>query len=310
MLAKCVAPGDNAAMTAARNGTRRPWAAYAAVGLTVMACVAAVCFRGALRGRYYAWQIARPHELAARAAALNALCRLGPEAAWGLGALLRAADAETRQLGVLALPQSQLPDASQRLAQMLRDADPDVRRLAAVGLARRHDDSVVPTLTWLYRTGSHEDAEAACVALEYLRSEAAVEALFELAAEPAEACRRAALVDALGGIGTPACVPALVRLVDDEALCDAPRRPEVDAARVLRAAGLAVEAGRINEAAAIAAAASAPTTRSATLPIGARAAEALHAITGLAVSRGAAGASRAQAVARWQAWAEEHGVAP
>lgn len=310
MLANGVVPGENAPMTEPQQRRRRPWAAYAAVCLTALACAAAVCFRGALRGRYYAWQIAQSHELAARAAALNALCRLGPDAAWGLDVLLRAPDAEVRQLGVLALPQSQLPDAAPRLAQMLRDEDPDVRRLAAVGLARRHDDSVVPTLTWLYRTGSLADAQAACVALEFLRSDAATEALLELAAEPAEACRRAALVDALHGIGTSACVPALLRLIDDETQCDAPPRPEVDAARVLQAAGLAGEAAPNSDAAAIAAAAGAPATRAAPVAVGERAAEALNAITGLAVSRGTAGDGRAQAVARWQAWAEQKGITP
>ena len=67
-------------------------------------------------------------------------------------------------------------------------------------------------------------ASAACVALERLGSTEAIAALGELAQEPADVLRRAALVDALGVLGEPACVPPLIALLADHRPCDVPAR--------------------------------------------------------------------------------------
>jgi hypothetical protein len=275
------------------------WIAWTAIAVTLLACIAALWYRAPLRGRYWAGQLARSDSPQRRAALLAALCNLGSDARWGVQVLLDEPDAATRQLGVIALQHIDAPWARARLVALLDSADEsELQRLAALGLARHGDDQVIPTLLWLYRTGESDSARLACLALERLGTPAAVAALFELAAEPADAARRSALVDALATLDRPAAVPALLRLLEDERPLVTPTLADETRQRVL--ADLVAE-GSLPPVTA------APATAPAERSIAAHAAAALARITGRHPSAAESwdewdAAQRADVAADWAAW--------
>lgn len=262
--------------------------------MTGGACLAALVFRAPLRARYWAWQVASTSDLTQRSLYLAALCNAGDAGRWGTHALLNSDDADTRQYGVLVLHHVRTPWARAALLERLRDADADVRRLAAVGLAMHGEESVIPALRALYRAKDATAATAACVALEYLGTPAAVAALDTLAAEPADVPHRAALVDTLAGIGARDCVPALLRLLDDHRPCDLPPRADALARRVLR--GLQAEGDALAWSAPVG---SQPVSQT----IAERAAGALRRITGLTKTFSSTDDPEEQAKAR-RAWAD------
>ncbi|MFH1745636.1 MAG: HEAT repeat domain-containing protein [Planctomycetota bacterium] len=196
------------------------------IALTAVACIVALLFRTPIRSRYWAARIVRSQDPAERAVYLTALCNTGDSGWWGTGVLLSSAEAEIRQYGMVVLHNVCSTWSQAALFAGLDDEDQGVRELAALGLAIHGDDAVVPTLREMYVRGDDGAATSACVALERLGTPTAVDALVELACEPASVVRRAALVDALGGIGEPACVPGLVELLADERACDVPPRAD------------------------------------------------------------------------------------
>jgi len=214
---------------------RRPRAAKIAIVITALACVAALVFRAPLRARYWALRVANTDNLAERETYLAGLCNAGDDARWGVAALVADDRVDVRQCGVLVLHCIRSGWARDTLLTVLDDQDDTVRSLAAGGLAVHGDDRVIRTLTWMYRTGEPDAGRAACLALQRLGSPAAIEALYELAAEPADAERRTALVDAFAGIGIAECVPGLRRLLSDDRPCGAPPQSAEMASRVLGA---------------------------------------------------------------------------
>lgn len=283
---------------------RRPrrWLAATAVALTAAACVAALVFRGPLSGRYWAWQIARGAPTGRCEAYVRALCQAGPDARWGVAALLADQDACVRQFGVLILHHVHAPWAAEWLFDRLTDEDANVRLLAAAGLARRGDERVIPALKWNYRTGDAAAATDVGLAFELLGTPAAVTALGELSLERADSAHRAALVDALEGIGTPACVPPLLSLLSDQRVCPGPRRADELARGVLTA--LAAQG-------LVVAPTSAPASGPAAATVAERAAAALARITGVHVLFASADPAGRQAEARaqWAAWYAERRAA-
>ena len=200
-----------------------------------------------------------------------------------------------RQYGVLVLHHVNTPWAREQLLNCLTDSDPAIQRLAAVGLAIRGDDAVVPTLKWLYQTGDSSAAATACLAFERLGTREAIAALNELATEPNDVTRRAALADALVGISAPECVPGLLHLLSDDRVCPTAARSEEMARRALGAlqtAGYALEP------------ASHPTTAVSSQTVAERAAAGLARITGLRepFSSAAPAEERAQAERAWSEW--------
>lgn len=275
--------------------SRRPWAAIIVIAITAAACLVALGFRTSIRSRYWAWCLARAANPTERSAHLSALCNAGDAGRWGTGALLRHEDAEVRQYGVLALHHVRSDWARERLLERLTDPDSSVQRLAAVGLAIHGDDGVIPELRRLYRTGDVSAASTACAALEYLATPAAIAAANELAAEPADAARRAALVDTLDAIGEPECVPALISLLSDHRVCDVPLRRDETARRVL--SGLLAEGYPLVSS-------SMPTTAASPRTIAERAAAALARITGQDVpfASDATEEERSAAERQWADW--------
>jgi len=122
--------------------------------------------------------------------------------------------------------------ARERLLELLRDPDDEVREAAEGALGFRHEDAVIPTLKSYYQCADTNVALSACAVLSYLRTPEAIRVLTGLAGEEADVDRRAGLVDALDSVGTPACVPALLRLLDDHRLCDQPSLVERHLLRV------------------------------------------------------------------------------
>ena len=283
----------------ASHWLRRPRAASCAVALTVAACLTALVFRTPIRSRYWAWRVVHADSPTQRSVLIGALCAAGDGGRWGTDVLLKHAAGEVRQYGVLVLQHVKTEWARARLLERLGDLDPDVQRLAAVGLAMHHDDAVIPALQSLYRTGDQSSAHAACWAFEYLGTQAAIAAMSDLARDPAEPPRRAALVDALAGVGVPDCVPALLTLLSDERECARPLRLTEMAGRAL--AGLQGE-GRVSPAASLPTAGPVPGT------IAERAAAALARITGLdpPFTPDLSAEHRDQAKNQWRAWYAEH----
>ncbi len=268
--------------------------AHWAIILTTVACAAALVFRTPLRARYWAWRLSRATSLAERSTYLTTLCQLGPAGRWGVSALLDDSRADVRQYGVLVLQHLGTDWAREKLLEAASDADSGVCGLAALALAQRGDDAAVPVLKWLYQTGDESAAATACAGLARLSSLEAITALNELTLEPKEARQRSALVDALGAVGRPDCVPGLVNLLGDEREYSVPPSvllgPELLAE--LEAAGYRPSV------------APQPTTRVA-VTIAHRAAAALGRITGLALPCESA-EERRSAAEQWSAWYVRH----
>ncbi len=274
---------------------RRPTLAVVVLALTVVACVTGLVCHTTLRSRYWAYRIARAATPAERAVYLGALCEAGDSGRWGVAALLKDARADVRQYGVLVLQHQRGDWWRARLLDLLGDPAENVRSLAAAGLAIHGDERAIPALKSLYETGDTSMAASACLALERLGTAGAQTALDELARVPADAYRRAALIDALEGIGTPECVPGLLHLLADHRPCDLPSRATQAAHRAfesLAAAGYPAL----------------PTSEPAAGPgprtVAERAARALANITGLDVPFSSEGPeeARAEAVQRWRTW--------
>ena len=159
------------------------------------------------------------------------------------------------------------------------------------------DESVIPTLWALYVSEDAATATAACVALEYLGTSAAIDALTALAGEPAGVSHRAALVDTLAGVGTRDCVPVLLQMLDDHRPCEVPSRADATARRVL--AGVQAQGDG-------AAWSTHTSSRRTPQTLSERAAAALRRITGLAEPFSSAGSPEQQAAARrvWTEWYE------
>lgn len=196
------------------------------IALTATACLTALLFRTPIRSRYWAWQVIEARGAAERAAPLTCLCNAGDAGRWGTAALLTHRDAEIRQFGVLVLHRVESEWSQRQLLHALADPNEAVRELAALGLALHGDETVIPVLEQLYAEGDTASAAAACLALERLATPGAVAALTALAREPAEASRRAFVVDSLAAIGTRECVAGLLALLDDHRPCPAATRAE------------------------------------------------------------------------------------
>jgi len=279
-----------------RPRRRRPGAAAIVITLTSVACLAALVFRIPLRSRYWAWRIEHATETSERATYLGALCNAGDQGRWGTSALARHTDPAVRQFGLLVLQHVRTPWAQALLLECLTDPDPCVQRLAALGLSKHGDNTVIPAVKWLYETGDDASANAACLALERLATPEAVAALDELTLEPADAERRAALVDALAGIARAECVPALLRLLSDNRICDIPTHAEVMARLALEGLLAQGYAG---------ASASQPATGASRQTVAERAAAALARITAVNAAFSSAAPDEERQAARQQ-WADWH----
>ena len=239
---------------------------------TSAACLAALLFRTPIQSRFWAWQVTEARGVTERAAPLTCLCNAGDAGRWGTAALLTHPDEEIRQFGMVVLQHVKSDWSRRQLLHALADPSDAVREMAALGLALRGDDSVIPVLEQLYGEGDSVSASAACLALERLATPDAVAALTALAGEPAEATRRAALVDALAAIGRKDCAAGLLKLLDDDRPCGVEPRGE----RFLeRFAPLAAERGLVQPST------SRPTSEPAARTVAERAAAALARITGL-----------------------------
>jgi len=216
----------------ARTLTRRPWAAYTAVAITAAACVAALLFRGPLLARYWAFRLMHAETPALRSSCLGVLCRLAPSAHGAVKMLLNSRNPADRRDAARVLEWMPGAWARERLLELLRDPDDEVREAAEGALGFRHEDAVIPTLKSYYQCADTNVALSACAVLSYLRTPEAIRVLTGLAGEEADVDRRAGLVDALDSVGTPACVPALLRLLDDHRLCDQPSLVERHLLRV------------------------------------------------------------------------------
>jgi hypothetical protein len=166
-------------------------------------------------------------------------------------------------------------------------------------LAIHGQDAVIPALKQLYQAEDAESGRTACLALERLGTPAAIAALGELALEPADVGRRAALVDALAGIGRTECGPALLGLLDDHRVCDQP--PSRDELSPRLTQELAAQGHRLGPA-------SQPAGELSGQTIAERAAAALAHLTGLqpAFSSAAPEPQRAAARQRWADWLSNH----
>jgi hypothetical protein len=206
---------------ATRSTVYRPGVLILAV--TLAACVLAIIFRTPLRARFWAWQIIHANRVEDRAAPLTLLCNTGDPGWWGTEALLTHSNAEIRQFGIVVLQHVPSDWARRRLLEMLADPSAAVAELAALGLAIHGDASAIPELERLFRAGDAGTVSAVAVALERLGGPEAVAALAELATEPADAGRRAALVDALTATS---CTGPLLEFLNDHRSCDVPLRAD------------------------------------------------------------------------------------
>lgn len=214
--------------------------AMAMIGVTALACAAALWLRTPIRARYWAAQVVRlvaPAEQQRRAAYVQALCNAGDAGRWGTSMLLDHPDSEIRSLGAIILHRNDSPWSRRRLAALLNDPDTAVRELAAVGLAAHGDDSIIPQLRAMYSSQDAISVRTACVALERLATPAAIATLIELSQTPAPADSRAMLIDALDGIGNAECVAPLVYLLTDHRPTQTPTRASQLAAGALSGFG-------------------------------------------------------------------------
>ncbi len=146
---------------------------------------------------------------AVRAAAGEALGRLGAAAVPALLDALRGRHVKLREIAIGALGAIGGPDAAGALADMVADDRSSVRQAAIAALARAGGPKAVPALT---RAIAHKDPttrRSAAEALGGLREAAAVDGVKTAVADPDKTVRDAA-VAALAGIGTTEAASALV----------------------------------------------------------------------------------------------------
>jgi len=288
-----------------RGGSYRAGALL--IAMTLMACLTALMFRTPLRSRYWARQVVQARGMNERAAPLTHLCNAGDAGRWGTETLLTHPDAEIRQFGVAVLQHVRSSWSRRRLLEMLEDPSEGVRELAALGLAIHGDEAIIPQLKRLYTGGDALAASAACIALERLATPNAVAALTALADRPADVARRAALVDALTGIGTAKCAGPLLELLSDHRPCHVQTRAE----RVLdRLTPVAAEHGLVERP--TSKPASQPGVDSASQTLAERAATALARITGLRppFASDLPEEQREQAARIWRDWVAARRGAP
>jgi len=278
-----------------RTSSRRPWAAYTAVAITAAACIAALLFRGPLLARYWAFRVMRAETPLLRARCLEVLCALAPSAHWAVTALLNSENPADRRDAAEVLRDMPGAWARERLLELLRDPDDMIREAAEEALIIRHESEVIPTLKSYYQCADIDVALRACDLLVSLRTPEAVRVLTELTYEEADADRRVGLVDALKYVGTPACVPGLLRLLEDDRVSDQPSLVE---RKVLRAFG------RIRADARVPALATLATSAPRRQTIAERAAAALGQITGLELPfrSDAPEPERREYHRRWEEW--------
>jgi HEAT repeat protein len=270
-------------------------AALVMIALTAVACLTALVLRTPIRSRYWAQQVIGAQGVAERVGPLTCLCNAGDSGRWGTTALLTHSDDEIRQYGVVVLQHVKSDWSRRRLLAALEDPSESVREMAALGLALHGDETVIPVLKQLFADGDTASAAAACLALERLATPGAIAVLAELASEPADASCRAALVDALSAIGGVDCAAILLRLVDDDRLCEVQPRAQ----RVLeRCAPLAAERGWAVHPTSI------PSTMPVAQTVAERAAEGLGRITGLSPPFGSdlSDEQRDSAKRVWREW--------
>lgn len=268
------------------------------VVVTAIACGAAIVLRVPLRSRWWAARVIKTDDPNERAGCLTALCNAGDAGRWGTSVLLDHPDPAVRSAGVVVLQHVRSEWSRRRLLAALADTDANVREMAAIGLAIHGDESIIPRLIEMFRSADAGAARAACIALEELGSPAAVAGLAELAAlgpTEVDADRRGMLVDALSGIGTPACVPPLIALLDDLRPTSLPTRGEQLARRALAAA-------MQQRSELLTASTTQPSSRGQT--VAERAADALVRITGIDphFASDAPQESRDAAVDAWSSW--------
>lgn len=186
------------------------------IAMTLVVCASVVLLRQEIRGRWWALELRRSDSLEQRANYVAAIAGLGAAGSWGISALLADNEASVRASGVRTLAQIPGDWSSMRLRELLIDRDSAIQLSAAAALVRRGDAAALPTLKWIFITGSDEQAEGVCDALGRANSIDATLLLGELTFEPASALRRAALAETLGSVGQPDCVPPLLRLLADD----------------------------------------------------------------------------------------------
>jgi hypothetical protein len=280
---------------------RFPRPALVVVGLTLAACITAVCFRTAIRSRFWASRVISAGGAAERASYLTLLCNAGDGGRWGTSVLLDHADAGIRQQGVIVLHHVRTAWARERLTRLLGDPDAGVTELAALGLALHGDESVIPRLRELYESGPADAGRAACIALGRLATPTAITTLTELAGAPGDVEHAAALVDALDDVGTAEAVPALLKLLADERECNMAARRDQRAQQILRHFGN--QSGSLPEM--IEGLEHGPAGRT----VADRAARVLGRITGISTPYTATMPAVARDAARtaWEAWQRDHG---
>lgn len=218
-----------------RHGSR---AGAFAIVLTALVCLTALFYRTEIRSRFWAAQLIQANTPEDRTVPLTLLCNAGNEAWWGVSTLLDHPDDEVRQFGVLVLQHMQTSRAREKLLALLQDQNRTVREMAALGLALRGEDCVIPALSDMVEQGDCDAAESACVALERMGTHAAVDALCVLSRKKLPSDHMAAIIDALTGIGTPACAAGLLPLLADHRECAARDRSE----RILEELGPIIQA--------------------------------------------------------------------
>lgn len=274
------------------------------IGLTLVACLAALWWRVPLLSLHWARVIATTESSAEQARYLAALCNAGSDGAWGVARLGSAPRADLRQCAAIALQRIHTDWGRAELLRLLGDADADVRAMAALGLAVHGDDRLIPALVAKFENGGADELDAAAAALARIGTPPAVDALLRLAAQPGTAAQRAALIDSLDELREPRGVPLLLEMLDDQRSCAAERRAE-------RRAWRSVDLGA-TAAAAAGVLAPAPELGADQTTIAARAADALGRITGIpARPPGVSpGSIDDETRAVWRGWSAERQPAP
>lgn len=281
-------------MSKPRNANRL---AVVMIVITGAACVAALFLRTPLRSYYWASRVIESPDVAEQAVYLTALCNAGEAGRWGTSRLLGHESEAARAAGVIVLQNVRSAWSASRLMEMLSDRSRHVRELATLGLAIHGDESVIPRLREMFNTGDEATVGAACVALQRLATPGSIATLTELADADATIVQRAHLIDALGGIATAECVPALVNMLNDHRRCSIPTR----------ASQLALDAlSRSDELRALGGGMTSEPSEPPPETVAERAAAALERITGIdsAFTSELNEAERNESARRWLAWLE------
>jgi hypothetical protein len=179
--------------------------------------------RDTIRGWWWGRQIETAHSLEESVYAVSRLVATGEKGVPAACRLLRSDNPSVRLTAVWTLGQIGGIRAAEALMDAMKDPSLEVRLAAAANLGMYYEDVAREDLVRVLQTGSRDEAMAAAVALERMRSAIIPRILGEAALRlEADVAVRAQAIECLGRRGDAAHAEGLLELLEDRSMIPVP----------------------------------------------------------------------------------------